>query len=265
MKISVVVTTYNRPDALEKVIEALQNQKSHPHEILVADDGSGPETRDLVEECRKRSSIPLVHVWQKDKGFRLSRSRNRAVLAASGDYILFLDGDCVPDIHFVGDHGALAREGWFFQGKRILVNEGAETDFHFSQANSLVSRLAMALKGKIDNAHHIFRIPFFPVMEKKKLSGIRSCNMGMFKSDIMAVNGFNNAFQGWGREDSEFVSRLMAYGVRRQEHPFKAICYHLWHPENSRENLERNDEILAETLAAKRHWCDDGITHIQGS
>ncbi|MCG8568057.1 MAG: glycosyltransferase family 2 protein [Desulfobacterales bacterium] len=263
MKISVMVTTYNRPDTLEKVIEGLQHQTCPPHEILVADDGSGPETRAAVDGCREKSNLPLHHVWQEDKGFRLARSRNKAILASTGDYIVILDGDCVPDRYFVQDHKELAKEGFFYQGKRILVKEGHEVDFHHGHTRSLGQRLRLAAGNKISNAHHIFRLPFFPVITRTGLSGIRCCNMGVFKSDLLAVNGFNNAFEGWGREDSEFVARLAAHGVHRREHPFRAICYHLWHHENSRENLPQNDDLLAQTLASGSHWCEDGLEQLK--
>lgn len=264
MRLSVIVTTYNRPGALKKVLEALYAQTRLPDEILVADDGSGPETRAVLADFDSRPVPVLLHVWQEDQGFRAARVRNMAVAAASGDYLVFLDGDCIPDRCFVSDHLALAEPGCFFQGKRVLVDEKRSPAFDVTDCFSFTRRFCHALAGHLGNAHHVFRIPFFPGLKKGRgLSGIRSCNMGVFKADVRAVNGFNHDFEGWGREDSEFAVRLFKYGLVRKEHPFRAICYHLWHPENSRTSLSGNDRLLENALAADTHVCRNGLDSLE--
>lgn len=262
MKVSVIITTYNRPDALEKVLIALFRQTRLPDEILVADDGSGPETREMLAAFRHRPGPGLAHIWQEDRGFRAALARNRAILNSTGEYLVLLDGDCIPDRHFISDHLALAQPGHFFQGKRVLVTEKLSDRFRPGDTGGFPGLLKLALTGGIENAHHIIRIPFFPALVKTGMSGIRSCNMGLFKSDVTAVNGFNHAFTGWGREDSEFVARLYRYGLKRKEHPFRAICFHLWHPENPRDGLERNDDLLEQTLAGQGYSCKEGLTSI---
>lgn len=262
MKISVVVTTYNRPDALKKVLEGLFCQTRLPWEILVADDGSGGKTRDLIRNVRDDSPVPLAHVWQRDSGFRLARIRNKAIVRSAGEYLIFLDGDCIPERHFVADHAALARPGRFFQGKRILVNQKAEPGFDAAHANSLFKKVCHAVQGNLSNAHHMVRIPVLPSYTTSKLSGIRGCNMAFYRQDLVAVNGYNEAFTGWGREDQEIVARLFRYGVGRQEHPFRAICYHLWHPENPRDHLEENDRLLARALASDTWACQRGLAQV---
>jgi glycosyltransferase involved in cell wall biosynthesis len=264
VKVSVIVTTYNRPEALKKVILALQSQTRPPDEILVADDGSGPKTRELMAELEQSPGPPLCHVWQEDKGFRAAMVRNRAILVSTGDYLIFMDGDCIPTRFFVADHLALAEKGYFFQGKRALVNRKIVDGFDFKDTLSFVRLFRLALSGGISNAHHIVRIPFFPRSRSWKLSGIRSCNMGIFKKDVSAVNGFNQAFLGWGREDSEFVVRLFKYGLKRKEHPFRAICYHLWHPENTRNRLEKNEGLLEQALASPAWRCEKGLEDLKG-
>jgi len=263
MTLSVIVTTYNRPDALKKVLEGLYGQTLLPDEILVADDGSGPDTRTLVADFENRPGLKVLHVWQRDQGFRAARVRNKAVAAASGDYLVFLDGDCIPDRHFVSDHLALAEPGCFFQGKRVLVDKTLSDTFDITDCTSFGRLVCHALSGRLGNAHHIFRIPFVPGLKKKQgLSGIRSCNMGVFRADVTAVNGFNHEFEGWGREDSEFAVRLFKHGLARKEHPFRAICYHLWHPENSRTRLSANDRLLEEAMAADTCMCRNGLNRL---
>jgi glycosyltransferase involved in cell wall biosynthesis len=264
VKNSVIVTTYNRPGALKKVIAALYRQTRPPDEILVADDGSGPETRELIAELGQKAGPPLCHVWQEDQGFRLAMIRNKAVLKAKGEYLILMDGDCIPTRHFVADHLALAEKGYFFQGKRALVNQKIADNFAFRDTLSFVRLFRLALSGGISNAHHIVRIPFFPCSRNRKMSGVRGCNMGFFKADVEAVNGFNHEFTAWGREDSEFVSRLFKYGLKRKEHPFRAVCYHLWHRENKAVCLEKNEDLLEQALASPAWRCERGLEDLKG-
>jgi len=259
MKVSVIVTTYNRPDALKKVVDGLLCQTRLPSEIIVADDGSGPETGSILAPYLKIQAPVICHVRQEDKGFRAARIRNKAILEATGEYLILLDGDCIPETHFVADHLALAEHGCFFQGKRVLVNEKQAGRFDHRDVGALGRLMALALGGGISNSHHIIRIPFFPAYKTSKISGIRSCNMGIFKEDVTAVNGFNQAFIGWGREDTEFVVRLFRYGLKRKENPFKAICYHLWHRENSRDKLDENDSLLERSERSGSYYCKQGM------
>ncbi len=122
MTISVIVTTYNRPDALRAVLDGLAAQTDRDFEILVADDGSRDDTRELVEAVRSGVPVPIRHVWQEDRGFRAGAARNRATAQARGDYVIFLDGDCVPRPSFIARHRALAEAGWMVAGNRILLS-----------------------------------------------------------------------------------------------------------------------------------------------
>jgi glycosyltransferase involved in cell wall biosynthesis len=255
-QIAIIVPTYNRPDALARVLEGLSLQSRPPDEIIIADDGSGNETRHLAETFIKKSSVPMIHIWQKDQGFRLAAIRNKAVRACRSDYIVFLDGDCIPERFFVEDHCRLARPGYFVQGKRILVDKAMSAQFSFNSINC--NRIRLLLSRHIANKHHLLRLPWFPAFSSNGLSGTRGCNMGFFKTDLFAINGFNEDFKGWGREDSELVIRLYKYGLKRRGHSFAAICYHLWHPDNT-PNKCANDDLLAETIACKEHICRKGL------
>ncbi len=124
MRIAVIVTTYNRPDALAAVFAGYQAQRDAEFELLVADDGSTAETRRVVDEFKARASFPVTHVWQEDQGFRAAAIRNRALAATRADYIIFSDGDCVPAPRFVAQHRRLAERGWFVAGNRVLLSAG---------------------------------------------------------------------------------------------------------------------------------------------
>ncbi|MBI4823607.1 MAG: glycosyltransferase family 2 protein [Nitrospirae bacterium] len=259
MKVSVIVTTYNRPSYLKKVLEGLAFQKTLPDEVIVADDGSGAETEDVVRGFAEKASFPVIHVWHEDKGRRAAKTRNEAIKKSVCGYIVILDDDCIPDRRFVYDHIRLAEKGCFVQGKRVIVGRKASGAFSARDANSLPALLKLAAGFSISNSHHILRMPFFPARRNRKLKGIMSCNMGFFRDDIFAVNGFNEAFVGWGREDSELGVRLFNYGIKRKEHLFRAICYHLWHPSYPRESLQRNDMILEETIKSGVYFSPYGI------
>ena len=258
MTISIIVTTYNRPDALKKVLDGLLNQTHLPDEIIIADDGSGDETKQVLIPYLKHKNLQVIHVWQEDKGFRLAEIRNKAILESGSEYLVFLDGDCIPDKYFVEDHLNLAQKGCFFQGKRVIVSQKVSPGFTFRDANSILCLLKYLVSG-ISNSHHIIRIPFFPSYTTSKLSGVRGCNMGFFKTDLLSVNGFNQEFKGWGREDSEIVIRMYKYGIKRKENSFRAICYHLWHGENTRESIDQNDQLLDNALKSNSYYCNIGL------
>ena len=259
MKTSVIVTTYNRPDALKKVLDGLCHQSVMPDEVIVADDGSGPQTGEMLRTLKNDSPYPLHHVWQKDEGFRAARIRNKAILQAQGEYVISLDGDCIPGKYFIGDHRRLAERGTFFQGKRILVKKSLASSFTHTDANSVKALFKYAVTNRIGNSHHIIRLTHFPATVSTRLGGIKSCNMGFFRDDLLAVNGFNQDFVGWGREDSELAIRLFAYGLKRKGHQFMAICFHLWHEENKRDRLPINDELLRSAVLKNGYICNNGL------
>lgn len=261
-RVSVIVTTYNRPRALAQVLAGLGLQTHLADEVIVADDGSGEETANVIAASVHRLPYPLVHVWHADKGFRAAKIRNSAIRRSSGDYLVLLDGDCIPNRHFVKDHRMLAKIGCFFQGKRVLVERNLADAFGWVQANNSWSQFKALITGGLGNAHHLIRMPWFPARTAPGLSGTRSCNLGVFRSDLFAVNGFNEAFEGWGREDSELVARLYKLGLKRRTHPFMAICFHLWHAANSRRRLAENDEILCKAIRSDECFTPQGL--VQG-
>lgn len=253
--IAVIVSTYNSPAYLRRVLEGFRAQSRYPDELIVADDGSTDETARLVANFAQTAPFAVRHIWHEDRGFRLAEIRNRAVAAASSDYLVFTDGDCIPHPRFLDDHIRAAQKGCFVTGKRMLVSQALSPSFTWAgTAHALIS----CLGGKLSGSHHLMRLPWL-VLPKQGVKGLRGCNMAMFRSDLLAINGFNEQITGWGREDSELVARLFAYGARRRETPFSALVFHLWHPENSRSNLTENDRLLNETIVSGQFRCPCGI------
>lgn len=247
---------------LARVLTGVVSQYHLPDEVIVADDGSGEETFRVINRLKESFPCPLHHVWQEDCGFRVAEIRNKAIKKACSNYLVFLDGDCIPGPDFIADHLRLAEAGCFLQGKRILVNEKLSETFTFQNTTILQNLIFSWLKGKLGNGHHLLRIPFFPPLYSKHIKGIRSCNAGLFKKDIESVNGYNQDFTGWGREDSELAVRLYKYGIKKKEHPFMAICFHLWHTQSDRNNLERNDELLNKSIESDKYVCTNGLMQI---
>ncbi len=257
MRASLIVTTYNRPEALEPVLKSALRQSVPPLEIVVADDGSGPRTKALVEKLAKRSEVPILHAWQEDKGFRAAMARNRAVAMSRGDYIVMIDGDMILHPRFVEDHLENAQKGCFIQGGRVLLGEKATRE-----AIESLNISFSILSPSISNRKNAIRSPLLSTLFSRKsreLKGIKTCNFSLFREDLLKVNGFDNRFVGWGREDSEFAARLLNAGVLRKDLKFAAVAYHLYHPEAARDALPANDLILEETIERKRVRCEDGV------
>ena len=261
MKITLIITTYNWPESLLLVIQSIRNQTTWPNEIIVADDGSRNETKELIHNINKEFEMNIIHSWQQDNGFRAARSRNNAIFKSSGDYIILIDGDVILHPNFIKDHIDNAEQGYFIQGSRALLSK-KETKKALSRKIVNFSFFYPGLKNRKNAIYSKFLSSIFST-KKNHLYGIKSCNMAFYKTDCININGFNNDFEGWGREDSEFIARLINSGIIRKNIRFSAIQYHLWHNENSRESLKKNDEILKNTINQNLKCCENGINSIK--
>ncbi|MES3022409.1 MAG: glycosyltransferase family 2 protein [Pseudomonadota bacterium] len=265
-RISVVVTTYNRPDALETVIEACFAQSDRDFEIVVADDGSQDATRACIERLQARAPMPLLHVWQADEGFRAAMARNRGTLAASGDYIVFLDGDCVPQQDFIARHRALARPGFLVSGSRVLLSEGYTARVLAEKINlhllGLADKLRLRFAGDINKVLQLLCKWPDAGRESKRFTWrrIKSCNLGVWRSDLYKVDGFDESFLGWGHEDSDLVVRLFNAGVMRKDGAFATEVFHLWHREAQRDQESSNRKLVLERAADKTVRAVQGLS-----
>lgn len=265
MSISVVVTTYNRPDALRGVLAGLCAQTDREFEVLVADDGSRDDTRALVQTVARDAPTRIRHIWQEDRGFRAAAARNRATAQAAGDYVVFLDGDCVPRPNFIARHRALAEPGWMVAGNRVLLSEGftkaaleAALPLH---AWTFDQWRAAQRRGEINRTLPLRTLPLGPL---RKLAGtrwqrVRTCNLGVSRNDLAHVNGFDEVFEGWGYEDSDLAVRLINSGVRRKEGAYATGVLHLWHRENDRRAEGVNWDRLQQRIQTKATRAELGL------
>ncbi|WP_249961838.1 glycosyltransferase family 2 protein [Histophilus somni] len=266
---ALIITTYNRPDALEAVLVSVLAQSLLPNEVIIADDGSTEDTKELIQKYQAIFPIPLKHVWQPDTGFRLAESRNKALSLVESEYVITIDGDMVLHPQFISDHCKAAEKNVFVGGGRILLTKDKTTALlQSSEQYSPLKWYEKGLETRVEKRLMALHIPFLSefIQRTKRVhyyKGIRGCNMAFFLSDALEINGFNNDFVGWGREDSEFVARFFNNGGKRKNIKFAAIAYHLWHPEEDREALPVNDELLKRAIEDKLVFCSNGLNQIK--
>jgi len=261
MKISLIISTYNWAEALGRVLESVALQTHLPDEILIADDGSGATTRELVERFQKTFPCPIIHVWHEDQGFRLAAIRNRAISQASGDYVVQIDGDCVLEKHFIEDHEASAESSAFCTGGRILC-DAALTQKILSGEKFL--RQPNFFTIGIRNRLNLLRVPaLMSFLKARYKTGkpwlVKGCNMSFWREDLLKVNGYNESISGWGREDSEMAVRLSKLGLRLFHLKFGACLFHLFHKENDRSRDAENLRVLATAKESKEFFTHNGI------
>jgi glycosyltransferase involved in cell wall biosynthesis len=254
--ISVIVATYNRVDALAAVLRSLADQSDRDFEVVVADDGSASDTAHVIRKWSAQMPVPLRHVWHEDRGFRLAEIRNRAIRVSAGSYCIFLDGDCLARPRFVSAHRALAQRGWFVTGNRILLSSAFtqqilrdRLDVHLWSATRLAG---YRLHGGVNRVAPLFQVPLGPFrrLGATRWRGARGSNMAFWREDLERVDGFDAAFIGWGREDSDIFVRMICSGVRRKDGRFATGVLHLWHREADRSRLAENERHLCEVVRA---------------
>lgn len=264
--ISLIVSTYNRPDALNSALRALSQQSTKNFEIVVADDGSGPQTRDVLGAWSLKVGVPLKHVWQEDRGFRLAEIRNRAVMASAGNYLIFLDGDCVARPDFVAAHSALAERGHFVAGNRVLLSR-ALTDHILArhlepETWSFGEWARRRARGEVNRLLPLLSLPLGALRKRlaTRWQGVRGGNFAFFRADLIRVDGFETYFSGWGLEDSDIVIRMIRAGVHRKDGRFATGVLHLWHPEADRERLSVNQSKLDALIKSDRVRALSGLS-----
>jgi glycosyltransferase involved in cell wall biosynthesis len=260
MRCGLVVTTYERPRALARVLESLATQTRWPDEVLIADDGSGPRTAELVQRFAATAARPVRHVWQPHDGFRAGRIRNEAICRADCEYLVLLDGDMVMHPEFIADHLVAAKPGYYSQGVRVQLDErasrrleqtGAPFPAWFAPGAGLLRRGYMLRSRRLARCSRRLG---------NSLVSVKSCNQGFWREDLLRVNGFDETMVGWGSEDKELCARLENAGVLRQTLLFAALACHLAHPPAPRSLAGTNHRRWRETVRSGRTRCELGIS-----
>lgn len=257
MRTTLIVTTYDWPEALDLTLGSIARQSELPDEVIVADDGSGGETAALVRQWEARLGVPLLHVWQAHAGFRLARCRNLGIAAASGDYLVFVDGDMVLHPQFVADHRWAALPGCFVQGSRARSGPDA--------ARRLLARELVAvtpLQRDIGPRYRTLRSRWLSRLFLRPHSRprwIQGCNQAYWRRDLLRANGFDERMVRWGREDDELAARLFNAGLQRRDLRFAGLAVHIHHPSRTSVGPNLNDRYLFETRANRLTRCAAGL------
>jgi glycosyltransferase involved in cell wall biosynthesis len=267
-EISVIVATYQRPDALDACLRSLSVQTDRNFEIVVADDGSDMNTAAVVNDWSRKLGVRLKHAWHPDRGFRLAEIRNRAIRISGGDYCVFLDGDCIARPDFVAAHRKLIERGWFVTGNRVLLSENATATILQSglqpESWNWLRWLKARMRGDVNRVLPLMPLPLDGLRKKSALRwrGARGSNMAFWRDDLVAVDGFDSGYTGWGREDSDIFIRMIRNGICRKDGRFATAVLHLWHKEADRSQLSANDRQLEAIAAGERIYAQQGLSHI---
>ena len=257
MKTSLVIATYNWPEALELVLLSVLKQSTLPSEILISDDGSTKETKQLIEYYSAKFQSGINHIWQEDNGFQKTSILNKTITKAKGDYIIQIDGDIILHPYFIKDHTQLAKKGFFIHGSRVFLNK-QKTEKAIENSTTNFSIFSSGITNRFNS---LYSPLLSNILSKKNnnLTGTRGCNFSFWKQDFITVNGYNEDMTGWGKEDTELSVRLMNNSLQKVKLKCLAICYHLHHKTSSKKGLSINNIILNLAIKDKTQTCSNGI------
>lgn len=264
---SVIISTYNSPEWLQKVLWGFECQSFRDFEIVIADDGSGEATRQVIDTFRDKSGMKIIHVWHADDGFQKSAILNRAITSSTGDYLIFTDGDCIPRKDFVATHVRFAESGRFLSGGYFMLPMSTSKTIN---EEDIRSERAFDIKWLVSNG-----LPSTFKSLKLTARGWRQAflnfitttrptwnghNASGWKKDILAVNGFNEEMK-YGGQDRELGERLENSGIRGKQIRYSAVCIHLDHKRGykTEESIRFNKAVRANTRRKKLTWTPAGI------
>jgi len=259
--VSLILTTYNWPEALAAVLDSVKLQDTLPTEVLIADDGSTDSTKQCIARYQADFPCPLIHIWHEDNGHRAAKIRNKAAAQASGEYLIFLDSDCLLRSDFTAQHLVLAKPKHFVAGNRVLLSKEFTQEILDQQIDVTNQRPFSFSRKQINRRWSLLNIPIGPFRHTRPGSwkGVKSCNMSMYKRDFIDANGFEENYQGWGYEDSDLAVRLQHAGHRRISGRFSTTVLHLWHSTNKSALEQVNRKRLQETIDGNRKKALQGI------
>ena len=267
-KISIIISTYNSEDWLQKVLWGFNCQSFKDFEVVIADDGSGPKTKELLAKMSEEVFYPIVHVWQEDEGFQKSRILNKAVVACETEYIIMTDGDCIPREDFVQVHYINKEPGYFISGgyymlpmniSKIIDKDDIEKQNCFNIQWLKEKGIPKTFKNNKLTARG-FLSKIFNTFTPTNASW-NGHNSSGWKKDIVNVNGFDERMQ-YGGQDRELGERLFNFGIKSKQLRYSAVCVHLDHKRGYKtpESIAKNMEIRKETKNKKLVWAHHGIT-----
>lgn len=260
MKATVIVSTYNRPNHLKYSILGFSRQTCKDFEVVIADDGSKPETTELIKELQEKMPFSISHVWQEDKGFRKSKILNEAIRAAQADYLIFTDGDCIPKDDFVQVHLDNASEKHYAGGGYVRLDE------KYTEALTEEMVLAGEFEKELKRPEHWKPLKkkarlhkfyiLFPFIKKRRPKFL-GLNFAVHKKNAYQVNGMDENYEGWGQEDSDFRERLKVSGLKPKSLWIDALNFHQYHYEHPTKKIQPNKDYSRRK--GLTYWCEKGL------
>mgnify|MGYP005625051259 FL=1 len=259
MKLTAIIVTFNRPDALEVILQSISNQKTLPDEVIIADDGSSPETLNVITKIKDNFPISIKHVWHENNGFRAASIRNKAIKESSGECLVFSDGDLIFHPYFFYDLKNHIKSGTALIGSRVFFKENSTQKILETKQ---IPRITSFFSKHIEqNRLNSIRFPRLGrLISRSGFSrNLRGGLLCVWKKDILLVNGWNEDFTGWGMEDTELVARVYHTGLTLKKLKLAGITYHLWHPLLNRKRVKKNEILLYECIEKKTIWIKNGL------
>lgn len=266
-KVGVVITTYNSPLWLKNVLFGYEAQSHSNFVTIIADDGSGAPTKDVIDFFVARGRLTIEHVWHEDKGFQKCQILNKAIAQTDCDYLIFTDGDCIPEPNFIAQHIALAQPGYFLSGGYVkLTTPVSQAITEADIKNGDVFNIAWLKSKGQPGSHKLWKL-IKCAATKKFLNAVtptkatwNGMNSSTWTKDIKACNGFNEDMQ-YGGLDRELGERLYNLGLKGKQVRYSIACLHLDHPRSydTPETWKKNYAIRNEVKKTGRYWAENGI------
>jgi glycosyltransferase involved in cell wall biosynthesis len=269
-KASIILATYEWPEALAMVLSGLVTQSEKNFEVMIADDGSGPKTREVIQEYKRRVPFEISHFWQENRGFRKSRILNEAIRAARGETLIFLDGDCVPHREFVEQHIALQHKGSYVCGRRVDLSKAYSAQLTPAQieggaVNGVGSGifdlwLDSLKRGGSKPFHRAYMVKnsfLRRICGLDHVVDLKGCNFSVSRANMLAIDGFDKSYEGYGREDTDVEIRLQNLGLSIKSAKNLCLQFHLWH--EPRAFTPVNEDLLTSARNEKRVRALSGL------
>lgn len=263
---SIIMTTYNAPRHLQLALAGMQVQTERNFELHIADDGSRPETAELVERFMQNAPFPVVYSWQQDLGYRKTKILNEAIRKAKADYFIFVDGDCICHRDFIANHLKYREKGFYLAGRRVDLGPEFSAKItpemvlrgDFSRPN--LRLLFSSIRKDSEYWHRslpIYNNVLRRALKMEKIDDMKGCNFSVDRESLFKINGFDEDYEGYAREDTDLELRLQYLGLKIKSLKGLAIQYHVWHerlPES-----QNNKQKLSSREKSTEVSCRNGI------
>jgi glycosyltransferase involved in cell wall biosynthesis len=260
LKCSLIISTYNWPAALELCLQSVLEQTHFPNDVIIADDGSGPETKQLIADFQKQFPVPLIHVWHADNGFQKTIILNKAIKHSTSPYIIQIDGDVILERHFIADHLSSAEPKAFIRGTRAMLSK-QKTEQLLASKSIKLSFFSKGVKHR-NNAMRLYLLKFLGKRAEMSSNSVRGSNLSFWKADYTLVNGYNNDLKGWGHEDEELAARFINTFIIKKIVKLCAVQYHLYHAVSDKNNEPGQREVVEQVKRNKIQACVNGYRQV---